>query len=283
MKDVIIVGVGPAGISAAIYLNQLNKDVLVFGKDLGQLTNHDIVSNFYGLFPTPGQEMILHGIKQAQHLGIQVQMEAVLSIDKIEGGFEVKTTHSIYQSKTVVLATGKNRLPLRVPGFREFKGKGLHQCATCDGFFYKKRKVAIVGSGSYMEQELAVLENYTDDFMIFTEGDSYESDKYMVVKSPIKALKGDTRLRQVETKDGELYDVQGVFVAIGFPNASELALKLGVIMEHSNILVDEHMSTNIKGIFAGGDCIGGKLQIAKSVYDGLKISDGIAKYLRSLK
>jgi len=282
MKDTIIVGVGPAGISAAIYLNQLNKDVLVFAKDLGQFTTDDVITTFYGQEPIRGQDLILKGIKQAQDLGIDVRMEAVLSVQKIGSHFEVKTIRDVYEAKTVVLATGKNRIPLKVPGYRDYKGKGIHLCATCDGYFYKKKRVAIIGSGSYMEQELSILENYTDQFIIFTEGDSYQHPTYQTVSSRITSFKGDKRVKQIETKDGNVYDIDGVFLAIGFPTASELSLKLGVVMEYSNILIDENMSTNIKGLFAGGDCTGGKLQIAKSVHDGLKISDGIIKYLRGL-
>lgn len=281
MRDSIIIGAGPAGISASLYLNNLNKDILVIGKDYGQLTKNDIVDNFYGQFPIPGNELIRKGIEQAKNLGITVIMDSVLSVTKDGNIFTVLTTNNTYQAKTVVLTTGKPRLPLSVPGYRVFKGKGIHLCATCDGFFYRKKKIAIVGSGPYMEQELSVLENYTDDITIFTENVAYEHPKYKVITEKIKSFSGDKRLNQIHTKENT-YDTQGVFVAIGFPSASELALKLGVITEHTNILVNDLMETNIEGLFAGGDCIGGKLQIPKAIYDGLKISSGVNTYLRKV-
>ncbi len=282
MRDSIIIGSGPAGISAALYLNNLNKDVLVIGKDYGQLTKNDIIDNFYGQFPINGQDLIKKGIDQAKNLGIPVIMDSVLNVVKVDDYFIVTTIKETFEAKTVVLTTGKPRLPLSVPGYRIFKGKGIHLCATCDGFFYRKKKVAIVGSGPYMEQELSVLENYTDDITIFSENVLYEHPKYKVITERIKSFSGDKRLSHIHTKENT-YETQGVFVAIGFPTASELALKLGVITEHTNILVDEHMETNIEGIFAGGDCIGGKLQIAKAIHDGLKISSGVNTYLKKLK
>src|SRR5690554_8082366 len=111
MKDAIIIGVGPCGISSALYLNQLNKDVLVLGKDLGQLTEDDLIANFYSHLPTSGQSIILQGIHHAQSMGIKIVMEAVLDVEKKEDFFEVRTTKDTYQAKTVVLATGKYRIP----------------------------------------------------------------------------------------------------------------------------------------------------------------------------
>lgn len=282
MRDSIVIGVGPAGISAAIYLNNLNKNVLVLGKDLGQLTPKDVIENFYGQSPIKGSDLIQKGINQAKELGIDVLIESVLSVTKEDNHFHVKTTRQTYVSKTVVLATGKTRLPLRVPGFNNFRGKGIHMCATCDGFFYKHKKIALIGSGPYMEQELSALENYTNDILIFTQGISYTNDKYAVILDPVKSFSGDDRINFVHTENNQ-YEVKGVFVAIGFPTASELSLKLGVVTEYANIVVDENMQTNIAGVFAGGDCIGGKLQIAKAVHDGLKIADGVNKYLKENK
>lgn len=281
MIDSIIIGCGPAGISAALYLHKLNREVLILGKDLGHLTKYDIIDNYYGLSSIAGNKLIELGIKQATDLGITYKKEFVLEISKIDDIFHVKTTDQTYEAKTVVIATGKQRIPLRVKGYSLYKGKGIHVCATCDGYFYKNKKIALIGCGEYMEQELAILENYTKDITIFTNGNAYNHDIYPVIKSPIKALNGESRLKEIVTEES-IYDIKGAFIAVGFPQANELALKLGILVENNNIIVDKNMQTNISGVFAGGDAVGGKLQIAKAVYDGLLISDGVHKYLKKV-
>lgn len=281
MKDTIIIGCGPAGISTALYLRKLNHDVLVIGKDTGNLTKYDIIDNFYGHDSIPGDQLIQKGIEQAINLGIDYVKDFVISIEKQNNSFIIKTASSIYESKSVVITTGKQRIPLKVKGFTNFKGHGIHLCASCDGFFYKNKSIAVIGAGAYMEKELEILENFTSNITIFTNGKPYTSSKYNVIEDPIKSFIGENRLSKILTIDNE-YEVKGAFVAIGHPQANELALKLGILIESNNIVVNKQMETNIPGIFAGGDAIGGKLQIAKAVYDGLKISDGVHKYLKRL-
>src|SRR5690606_11349104 len=148
----------------------------------------------------------------------------------LDSGYEVRTAHGVFQAKTLVIATGKPRIPIKAQGFNLFRSKGVHMCVTCDGFFYKKKKVALVGSGPYMEQELKVLENFTDQITIFSQGEPISNDKYTVVVDPIVSFTGEKRVQAVHTKNIS-YDVDGVFVAVGFPSANELALKLGIIQE----------------------------------------------------
>lgn len=282
MKDVIVIGNGPTGISASLYLNQLNHDVLIIGKDLGILSKNDMIENFYGHPRIDGQTLIQKGIDQAIEAGIDYKKDSVLQINKVDNYFEVITVNAKYLSKTVVIATGNKRLQMRSKGFLVFKGRGIHLCAKCDGFFYKNKSIALIGSGPYMEQELNILENYTSHITIFSNGVQYENSKYAVVTDKIVEFAGEHRLNKIITSENS-YDLQGAFVAIGFPKATELALKLGILTDKSNIVVDEKMETNISGVFAGGDCIGGKLQIAKAIFDGLKISDGVHSHLKSIK
>ncbi|VEU82947.1 NAD(P)/FAD-dependent oxidoreductase [Acholeplasma hippikon] len=281
MIDSIIIGCGPAGVSAALYLHKLNHEVAIIGKDLGHLTSLDIIDNFYGHNKIKGDELIQKGIDQAIDLGISYYKDFVLSVEKVDDHFLVQTVKHTYTSKTVVIATGKNRIPLRMKGYANYKGRGIHLCATCDGYFYKNKKIAIIGSGDYMLQELSILENYTNDITIFSNGKPFTHSKYKVIEEPIKEFIGEKRLTQIIT-DTNSYETKGAFIAVGFPQANELALKLGVLVENNNIIVDEDMQTNIPGVFSGGDAIGGKLQIAKAVYDGLLISDGIHKYIKKV-
>jgi len=279
MIDTLIIGVGPAGISAAINLRKLNRTVLVIGKGTGQLSSLDVIDNLYGQGPISGQMLIEKGIHQAKQLGIDVITEIVLSIESNLDHFIITTNKNNYQAKTVLLATGKPRVQIDLEGYETFKSKGVHLCATCDGLFYRNKPVAIIGAGVYLEQEIRTLENYTKDITIFTNGHDYNNDTYPTVKDSLCAFIGEKRLTHIKTSK-ETYPFKGVFLAVNHPKAAELSLKLGVIMTDDNIDVDQNMQTNIKGIFAAGDCIGGRLQVPKALYDGFLAAHGINDSLR---
>jgi len=282
MKKIIIIGYGPAGISAAIYLKRQGIDPLVIGKDLGALEGYDDkVENFYGIAePIDGKELILNGIKQAKHLGIEVLTDSVISLKSVGETFEVITEKKTYETKAVLLATGKTRRTMKRAGFTQFRGKGISMCATCDGFFYRRKKVAVIGCGAYMLHELEYLKKMTKDVTIFTDGHDVDAVVDVpVVRGKITKFVGDGKLTHIETTEGS-YEVDGAFIALGTPSSVEFASQLGVIIEKNNLVVDANYMTNIPGLFAAGDIIGGKLQIAKAVYDGMNAADAIYSYLK---
>ena len=163
MKDAIIIGKGPAGVSAAVYLKRAGLDVLIIGKDLGALEKSHKIENYYGFEnPISGRELLENGVKQAQNLGIEIITDEVIDLAK-EKDFIVKTTTQTYESKAVLLATGKSRIKVDINGFDEFKGKGISFCVVCDGFFYRNKKVALIGNGDYAAAELHELQNITKD------------------------------------------------------------------------------------------------------------------------
>jgi thioredoxin reductase (NADPH) len=281
MKEIIIIGYGPAGISAAIYLKRVGINPLVIGKDLGALEGYsDLIENFYGTGkPISGKELIENGIHQAQGLGIEIISESVINLKQEDDHFVVLTTNNKYQTKSVLLATGKTRQTLNIPGFVKYRGKGISMCAICDGYFYRKKKLAIVGCGPYMLHELDYLRKIADDITIFTNGNSLEETlDYPVVHDKIIKFVGSNKIQFIETKNKQ-YEVDGVFIALGIPSSVEFASQLGVIVEKNNLVVDEYYQTNIDGLFAAGDIIGGKLQIAKAVYDGMLVADSIYNYI----
>jgi thioredoxin reductase (NADPH) len=282
MKKIIIIGYGPAGISAAIYLKRQGIDPLVIGKDLGALEGYDDkVENFYGLAePIDGKELILNGIKQAKHLGIEVLTDSVISLKSVGETFEVITEKKTYETKAVLLATGKTRRTMKRAGFTQFRGKGISMCATCDGFFYRRKKVAVIGCGAYMLHELEYLKKMTKDVTIFTDGHDVDAVVDVpVVREKITKFVGEGKLTHIETTEGS-YEIDGAFIALGTPSSVEFASQLGVIIEKNNLVVDANYMTNIPGLFAAGDIIGGKLQIAKAVYDGMNAADAIYSYLK---
>jgi len=284
MKRVVIIGHGPAGITAAIYLKRSGLDPIVIGKDYGSFEYDAVhIENYYGFKePITGKYLADQGVEQAKRLGINVIFDAVLDLkENMDQTFEIVTEKYTYEADAVLLATGKQRLTLNIPGFKKFRGKGISFCATCDGYFYRRKKLAIIGCGPYMQQELKELENLTDDVTVFTDGKELINDvSHQVVAGKIVSFDGDEKVTSIKTEDSE-YPVDGIFVAIGTPSSVDFAQKLGVILDKNTIIVDENYQTNIEGLYAAGDVIGGKLQIAKAVYDGMMVAEAIHKFLKN--
>jgi thioredoxin reductase (NADPH) len=281
MKQVIIIGSGPAGITAAIELKRNKIDPLLISKDLGALGGyHGLVENYYGFDgKITGDELAKKGVLQAKSIEIDMIEDSVISISEIEGGFLVKTERDSFSSQTVLLATGKQRQTLDIPGYKTFKGKGISLCAACDGYFFRKKKIAVVGYGPYMLHELAYLNRIASDVSVFTHGHDLEDPiENPVIKDEILKFVGNEKITHIETKNG-LYEVGGVFIAIGTPTTLTFALQLGILVENNNVKVDQNYMTNIPGLFAAGDMIGGRLQIVKASYDGMMAAESIIDYL----
>lgn len=285
--DTIIIGKGPAGISASLYAVRAGFSVLVIGMGHGALEKADKIDNYYG-FPEPigGLELVDRGIAQATRLGVEIRQEEVIEIGQ-EETYLVKTASGSYQGKTLLLATGKSRFHLKVPGFEAFRGKGISFCATCDGFFYRKKRLAVIGNGDYAVNELHELRAFTDDITLFTNGLSVSSSQFppdiTVISEKILSFTGDERLSGITTTDGIVHPFDGVFVALGTAGAADFAAKIGVEVNGSDIVVDSDFMTNIPGLFAAGDCVGGFLQIAKAVSDGALAAKAIIGYIKALR
>lgn len=286
MKNAIIIGKGPAGISAAIYLKRAGMDITVIGKDLGALSKSHKIENYYGFEnPLSGEELLNKGIKQAENLGIEVISDEVVDITK-EKNYVVKTSSGEFETQTVLIATGKSRQKLDVEGFEEYKGKGISFCAVCDGFFYRGKTVAVIGNGDYAATEASELSNFAKEVIVFTDSDKLDTQKLpsniKVVNGKIEKIVGDETVSGIVV-DGETYDTNGIFVAIGTASASDFALKLGVFTKKDDIIIDEDYMTNVGGLFAAGDCTGGFLQVATAVADGANASRGIMKYIKNTR
>lgn len=284
MKNAIIIGKGPAGISAAIYLKRAGMDITVLGKDLGALAKSHKIENYYGFEePLSGEQLLSKGIKQAENLGIEVLSDEVIDITK-EKNFVVKTSSNEFEAQTILLATGKSRQKLNVDGFEKYKGKGISFCAVCDGFFYRGKTVAVIGNGDYAASEASELMNFAKEVIVFTGSDKLETQKLpeniKVVNGKIEKITGEETVTGIVV-DGVTYEVSGAFVAIGTASASDFALKLGVFMKKDDIIIDEDYMTNVAGLFAAGDCTGGFLQVATAVADGANASRGVMKYIKS--
>jgi thioredoxin reductase (NADPH) len=284
VRDVIIIGKGPAGISAAVYLKRANIDVLVIGKGKGSLERAEAIENYFGFVePISGSELVDRGIEQAKRLGVEILSDEVVGINQ-EEAFVVQTSNSEFQAKVVLIATGLSRSGLKVKGFEALSGKGISFCAVCDGFFYRDKALAVIGNGDYAATEIADLHHFTQNIKLFTNGVDITTDKLspdqIVISDKIIEIKGQDRVESIITDKGE-YPVDGIFVAMGTASATDFAKTLGALTQGASLVVNENFMTSVDGIFAAGDCIGGFLQVAKSVSDGANASKHIIKYIKS--
>ena len=259
MYDCIIIGKGPAGISCAIYLKRFNKNVLVIGKDYGSLAKAKQIDNYYGIESINGLDLAKKGEEQAKNLGIEVITDEVLEIMDLT----VKTKTNEYSGKSIFLATGKTN-KININGLDKCE---VSYCATCDGFFFRKKKIALIGSGEFMNHELEVLKNFTTDITIIED--------YNVIKE----LYEDNGKKYISYKNGEIKEFDGIFIATSNDSLA-ISKHLGLITDSSNKLEVNNYKTNIKGIFAGGDAISGLDQVSTSVSDGAKAAVEINKFLK---
>lgn len=218
--DSIIIGKGPAGISAGIYLKRANYNVLIIGKDGGALEKTHAIDNYYGFSETiSGKQLLQEGLIQAERLGILVETDEVLSIEKDEY-FIVETRNNTYQAKTIILATGTNRNAPKIKGVKEFEGKGVSYCAICDAFFYRNKNVAVLGAGDYAIKEARTLLPVANSVTILTNGEKLvenrdESlDKFIIENRTIQEIVGDNKVQIITLKEGENIPIDGIFVAV---------------------------------------------------------------------
>ena len=284
MPDVIILGSGPAGISAALYTVRAGLSTLVLGSGAGALEKTDKIENYYGFAgPVSGRELLENGIAQARRLGVQVLKEEVVGLS-FDGEFLVETKENSYRAPFAVMATGAARRAPKIPGLAEFEGKGVSYCAVCDGFFYRKKPVAVLGAGDYALHEAAELLPIAASVAILTDGKEPQAafpPELRVVSDKITALEGDDVLRRVRFESGETMEAAGVFVAVGVAGSADLARKVGAEVKGVSVAVDEHRRTNVPGLYAAGDCTGGLLQISKAVCDGALAATDIIWEFRS--
>ena len=280
--DAIVIGAGPAGISASIYIKRANKNVLVLYSGESELEKAEKIDNYYGFVNgISGRKLYENGILQAKNLGIDVLEKEVVDIEILEN-FEyiVKSSNEAFVAKVIIIATGNKKIIPNIVGVKEFEGKGISFCAICDGFFYKGKKVAVIGDGNFAVSEAQDLENITNDIVVLTNGrDVRLGNEFEVDTREIKEIGGNEKVEFIEFEDGKKINVDGIFIAQGVAGGINFAKKLGIITKEDNIVVNENLETNIKGIFACGNLTGGLFQVSKAVYEGAKAGLEAVKYL----
>ena len=286
MPSIIIVGSGPAGISAALYAVRAGVDTTVLTKGPGALDRAEKIENYYGFAqPVSGAELERRSMENARRLGVQfVTAEAVglTYTDKLT----VETVGKDYPADAVILATGASRAVPRIPGLAGLEGHGVSYCAACDAFFYRGKDVAVLGSGEYALHEVQALLPVVRSVTLLTNGAPLTADfpeGVEICTEKLAAVEGEEKVSALRLENGELLPVEGLFVALGVAGSAALARKLGAPVENGRIVVDERMQTGIPGLYAAGDCTGGLLQVCKAVYEGALAATEAIKQIRGKK
>ena len=283
MPNIVIIGSGPAGVSAALYAVRAGMDTTVLTKGPGALDRAEKIENYYGFAePVSGAELERRSIENAKRLGVRfVTAEAVdlTYTDKLT----VETLDENYPADAVILATGASRAVPRIPGLTGLEGHGVSYCAACDAFFYRGKDVAVLGSGEYALHEVQALLPVAKSVSLLTNGAALTAQfppEVNVYPQKVDAILGEQVVTGVQLSGGGEIALSGVFVALGVAGSTALARKIGAEVDGSRIVVDDRMQTAVPGLYAAGDCTGGLLQVAKAVYEGAQAGTEAAKALR---
>jgi len=283
MADVIIIGKGPAGISASLYTMRAGINSTIIGRSFGSIGKAEKIENYYGFEnPILGQDLANIGIAQATRIGAVIQTEEVVDI-RYDIKFQVETTVKTYEADSVIIATGAARNVPKIPGIDQFEGKGVSYCAVCDGFFYKNMDVAVLGFGDFAVHEAESLIPIVNSVTMLTNGNPQVEtlpEGTTVNTKKINEFYGTDKLEGVRFTDGTTLPLQGLFIAYGVADTTALAKKLGLATEGNKIVVDDKMTTNIPGVFAAGDCTGGMYQVGKAVWEGALAGTSAIKFIR---
>ena len=282
MENIIIIGGGPAGISAALYAARSGRDPLVIEHGAGGLKKAEKIENYYGGGTLSGQELYDRGIDQAKTLGVRILTAQVVGVEGFDT-FTVHTDQGNFDAKAVILATGTSRKAPVIPGLKELEGRGVSYCAVCDAFFYRGKKVAVIGNGAYAVSEAEHLAGVVNSVTILTDGKEMEAEIPENIKKDgrkISEITGQETVSEIVFEDGETLSVSGVFIAMGTAGSADFGRKLGAVDPDGKWIVEENGATMIPGLYAAGDCTGGLLQISKAVSDGALTGTAAAAYLR---
>lgn len=299
MYDIIVIGGGPAGLTAALYARRQNKSVLVLEKNSfgGQTVYSPKIENYPGFIEMSGVEFSDKLVDQVLNQGAELEMEEALSIS-VNGDIKtVKTDSGTYECKAVILACGAKHRLLGLENEEELIGNGISFCAVCDGAFYKDKTVAVIGGGNSALQEALLLcqtskEVYVVQNLAFLTGEtklveaieSKENAK-IILSTIVTELIGDGQLSAIKLKNTEsgtesILEIDGMFTAIGLVPDNDAAKDLITLDERGYVVSDENTLTNVSGIFAAGDCRTKSVrQIATAISDGASAALAACRYI----
>lgn len=299
MQDIIIVGAGTAGLSAAIYALRAGKKALILEANSygGQIVNSPEVENYPGIKHISGYEFATNLYEQAVALGAEVKYERVIKITNEKDRKIVETTEETYECKSIIIATGAKNRPLGVDREEELIGAGISYCATCDGAFFRGKEVAVVGGGNTALEDAAFLSNYCSKVYIIHRRDSFRGEEQLlkqlkekenvelVLNNIVVKLNGQDRLESVTVKDKNAEEekelkVSGLFVAIGQMPENTAFSDMIELDQKGYILATEDCKTKAEGIFTAGDCRTKTVrQLATAASDGAVAGLAACEYI----
>ena len=299
--DIVIIGSGPAGLTAAIYASRAQKNVLVIEKEAfgGMITHSPKVENYPGFNSISGLELADKFVAQAMDLNVACEFENVLEIIKNEDTFKVKCEDHLYEGRSIIIATGSKHRELKLEKEHELTGHGISYCAVCDGPFYANKDVAIIGGGNSAMQEAILLSSYCKSVTMiqnlpYFTGEKALADKIantdnikVIFNKLVVGLNGDKSLESIILKDQttnnlEKFDIESVFVAIGQEPNNSMFKNLCTLDEQGFIVTDEMCCADVAGVFVAGDCRQKRIrQIVTASSDGSIAALQAIKYLDS--
>ena len=266
--DVAIVGAGIAGLTAAIYARRANKKVLVLeGKVYGgQIINTFNIENWPGDFKVSGVDLMQKIYKQATDLGAVIEFDEMSSIEKCDEGFLIKSEDEKYEAKSVILAVGTEEKRLGLPREKELTGRGVSYCATCDGALYKDKNVVVIGGGNTAFYDALYLSDVVKKIYLVHRRNEFRGDavlvkklqkkdnvEFLLEKQPAEII-GEEKVSGLKLNDGQILDIDGIFVAIGQEPMTKKIEELVELDERGYIKAGEDCKTSCPGIFVAGDC-----------------------------
>ena len=283
--DIIAIGGGPAGLTVGTYGGRFGLRTLIIEKQVvgGAMAISPLIENYPGMEPITGVDLTERFKKQAQTFGAEIKdITSVVKIDAKEKILETNTGEK-FKAKTIIFTTGSRHKKLGVPGEEEYTGRGVSWCATCDGAFFRNRKVVVVGGGNSAAIEALHLANIASEIHMVHRRDKLRAEKAYIKQieeagiqfywnSTVSEILGDgkkvtgLKLTDVKTDKVKEVPVNGVFISIGYIPNNDLAAAVGLELDkYGYIRVDKKMQTNIEGIYAAGDITGGQKQLTVSV------------------
>lgn len=294
MYDIVIIGAGPAGLTAGIYGIRAAKKVLVLEKSAygGQIINAQNIENFPTSPHISGPEFATKLYNQAKELGVEIRFEKVVGINNFEDHKEVVTNNGKIDTKTVIIATGCKNRTLELENEKTLAGKGISYCATCDGNFYRNKRVAIVGGGNTAIEDAIFLSGIAEKVYLIHRRDEFRANQksvealedkenvYFILNSIITRIVGEERLEGIEVNNKDVIAVDCLFVAVGMVPENEIFSNLIRINEAGYIIAGEDCHTNVDGIFVAGDNRTKALrQLVTATSDGAIAAEEAVKYL----
>jgi thioredoxin reductase (NADPH) len=292
--DCIVIGAGPAGMTASIFMTRANLSVLMIGdiEKTGLIKGQEI-GNFLGNDGISGPDLLDKGLEQAKKYGTKHLIAEVVHVEQKEPDFIVKLANAKELSaKCIIIATGLTAKSSGAKNEDKLLGRGIHTCVACDGPFYKNKRVFVLGNGNFAAEEAIELSGLTKDITLVSHGKEFAIapelkktlDKAGVKYDKRRAIEfvGEKKFEKVLFSDKSEEAPAGIFIALGTATALAFAQKLGLEMEGQGIKITRDGETNVAGVFAAGGCTGGNYQISKSVGEGCNAGISVIKKLKGL-